>query len=195
MRDPEVNVGVKSPDTPYNDRRYLPSWREIFRNHNNPPRARRPWQRGTRRVFVPFTRGALLDEELYCAPRRCASSCGSSPPLPSLPPPSLFRRLVNRNNCVQKLRARETLIVTPQANRIDTLAPPSPGLYLPGLVRAAALPCPAGLLSDFSPGRARARRSPLYRDIHAGRTPVVGGGGGDGGDARSEKHGFGTAAR
>ena len=32
--------------------------------------------------------------------------------------PPLFRRLVNRNNCVQKLRG--TLIVTWQANRIDT---------------------------------------------------------------------------
>lgn len=79
--------------------------------------------------------------------------CGGAPGAP------LFRRLVNRNNCVQKLRG--TLIVTWQANRIDTAlsaAPISP-----------RGPCPSGpvviirfLSGGFDPRNIRARaRAPF----------------------------------
>jgi len=77
-------------------------------------------------VFVPFTRGCSSSEELYGT----LSTVGDAR-LPAgtgvrvgVREPPLFRRLVNRNNCVQKLRG--TLIVTWQANRIDTPSPPRP---------------------------------------------------------------------
>lgn len=80
----------------------------------------RPWTGNeyTARLFHLPEGAPLSSEELYGAPslhsRRCASSCGSGCGCEA----PLFHRLVNRNNCVQKLRG--TLIVTWQANRIDT---------------------------------------------------------------------------
>jgi len=100
-------------------------------------------------VFVPFTRGCSSSEELYGT----LSTVGDAR-LPAgtgvrvgVREPPLFRRLVNRNNCVQKLRG--TLIVTWQANRIDTPSPPPPPpphAGSPQPVRPVRW-----LLSDFSP--------------------------------------------
>lgn len=82
-------------------------------------------------VFVPFTRGCSSSEELYGAPSilddvRLPAGTGEGRGRSELVYAGvrlpLFHRLVNRNNCVQKLRA--TLIVTWQANRIDTPLPP-----------------------------------------------------------------------
>lgn len=87
----------------------------------------------------------------------------------------MFRRLVNRNNCVQKLRG--TLIVTWQANRIDTALPAAPApAFTPGPVRPARW-----LLSDFSLADSTREIyvTPLYRD-HAGSATA-------GEDAWSEK--------
>lgn len=92
-------------------------------------------------MFVPFTRGCSSSEELYGTlstlgdVRLPAGAVGPGRSVYRREAP-LFRRLVNRNNCVQKLRG--TLIVTWQANRIDT--PRS--LSVPSLSPAPGSPRP-----------------------------------------------------
>lgn len=83
--------------------------------------------------------------------RRCASFCrsGGGPGRLYEHEPPLFCRLVNRNNCVQKLHG--TLIVTWQANRIDTFL----SAALPYADSTSARSSGRWLLSDFSPARIR----------------------------------------
>lgn len=83
----------------------------------------------------------------------------------------LFLRLVNRNNCVQKLRA--TLIVTWQANRIDTPSPPR--LPLPPLRRftPARSSGPLVIIRFLSGGFDPRNTCILYRDHAAGGNELL----------------------
>lgn len=115
-------------------------------------------------MFVPFTRGCFSARNFMAFPTtlslslvRCASSCrrrvGVGAPL--------FRRLVNRNNCVQKLRG--TLIVTWQANRIDTPPPPRPRRFHPGARPSGPVVIIRFLSGGFDPRNIYARRAVVSR--------------------------------
>lgn len=140
-----------SPDIPYNDQRRLFSWSRIVIT---------PEQRSARRVCSIYLEGAPRRRgnfTVFLPPSQCASSCGNGHGSSGARHASLPRRLVNRNNCVQKLRG--TLIVTWQANRIDT--PPSRrAASSPAFVRSRRL------LSDFSPACIRPARN-TYRRARA----------------------------